>query len=213
MERARYASPERARGVPLEAKSDVYSLALMLIEVVSGQVPFSGDSTVATLANRIDRLMPVTADLGRSLQCSNERGGHSPTPVTPRRSSAARWCRRPRSFRAPRRCRSSAAACSATATATRPAHSGSAPSVRHHCAAVAAGPRHVGARTDRPRRGRVGANACGRILGRLRPGLGDTGHGPARGRRLRAADRADAGHAVADSDHDVARRLGAAQRG
>ena len=80
MERARYASPERARGVPLEAKSDVYSLALMLIEVVSGQVPFSGDSTVATLANRVDRLMPVTADLG-PLAAVLERAGR-PQPDT-----------------------------------------------------------------------------------------------------------------------------------
>jgi serine/threonine-protein kinase len=80
MERARYASPERARTMPLEAKSDVYSLALMLIEVVSGQVPFSGDSTVATLANRVDRLMPVTADLG-PLAAVLERAGR-PQPDT-----------------------------------------------------------------------------------------------------------------------------------
>lgn len=61
---ARYVSPEQALGQPMDARSDVYSLALTLVEAVTGQVPFSGDTTVATLGNRIDKLLPVSADLG-----------------------------------------------------------------------------------------------------------------------------------------------------
>ena len=60
---ARYASPEQARGEPVDGKSDVYSLALTLVEAVTGQVPFAADTTVATLMARLDRLMPV---LGRA---------------------------------------------------------------------------------------------------------------------------------------------------
>src|SRR5262245_29544986 len=55
---AKYASPEQAKGEAVEGKSDVYSLALTLIESVTGEVPFAGDTTVATLMNRIDKLMP-----------------------------------------------------------------------------------------------------------------------------------------------------------
>jgi len=64
IDRARYASPEQATGAPAQARSDVYSLCLTLIESLRGAVPFTGDSTVATLANRVDKLMPVSADMG-----------------------------------------------------------------------------------------------------------------------------------------------------
>jgi len=61
---ARYASPEQAIGIAVDAKTDVYALALVLVEAVTGEVPFAADSTVATLAGRVDRLLPVSADLG-----------------------------------------------------------------------------------------------------------------------------------------------------
>jgi eukaryotic-like serine/threonine-protein kinase len=61
---ARYASPEQARGLAVDGKTDVYSLTLTLVEAVTGQVPFAADTTVATLMNRLDKLMPVSADLG-----------------------------------------------------------------------------------------------------------------------------------------------------
>jgi serine/threonine-protein kinase len=61
---AMYASPEQAVGAPLQPASDVYALCLALLESITGRVPFAADSTVATLANRVDKLMPVSADLG-----------------------------------------------------------------------------------------------------------------------------------------------------
>jgi len=89
IDRARYASPERAAGKPTEAKSDVYSLCLTLIELLTGHLPFVGDSSVMTLQNRIDRLMPVSADFG-PLAAVLERAGR-PDPAD--RSTAAEFGR------------------------------------------------------------------------------------------------------------------------
>lgn len=61
---ARYASPEQARGSRVDGSSDVYSLALVLIEAVTGRVPFASDTTIATLMARVDRPVEVPPELG-----------------------------------------------------------------------------------------------------------------------------------------------------
>ena len=44
---AQYLSPEQAQGQPVDAASDIYSIGVMLYEMLTGYVPFSGDSAVA----------------------------------------------------------------------------------------------------------------------------------------------------------------------
>ncbi|MEA3186156.1 MAG: eukaryotic-like serine/threonine-protein kinase [Ilumatobacteraceae bacterium] len=86
---AMYASPELAEDGDRGPKGDVYSLCLTMLESMSGSVPFAGDSTVATLGNRIGRLMPVSADLG-PLAAVLERAGR---PLPGDRYSAAEFGR------------------------------------------------------------------------------------------------------------------------
>ncbi len=64
IERARYAAPEVGQGTPPSPGSDVYSLALSLVEAVTGEVPFNADSVTVALSNRVDKLLPVNADIG-----------------------------------------------------------------------------------------------------------------------------------------------------
>jgi len=61
---ARYAAPEQIGGGALDGKADVYSLALVLVEAVTGQVPFAADTTIGTLMARVDRDLPVPDELG-----------------------------------------------------------------------------------------------------------------------------------------------------
>lgn len=61
---ARYASPEQAQAKPLDGRSDVYALALVLVEAVTGQVPFGGESSSATLMARVGAPLPISEQLG-----------------------------------------------------------------------------------------------------------------------------------------------------
>lgn len=56
---ARYASPEQAQGLRLEASSDVYSLGLILVEALSGSKPFSADTMLGTLTARVESDVPI----------------------------------------------------------------------------------------------------------------------------------------------------------
>src|SRR3954453_9976488 len=61
---ARYASPEQALGIQLDARSDLYSLALVLVESVTDRVPFAADTTLGTLTARTQRSLTAPETLG-----------------------------------------------------------------------------------------------------------------------------------------------------
>jgi len=61
---ARYSAPEQVEGWVLDGKADVYALALVLYEGVTGEAPFIGDTTLSTLMARVGTLLPEHDALG-----------------------------------------------------------------------------------------------------------------------------------------------------
>jgi tetratricopeptide (TPR) repeat protein/TolB-like protein len=59
-----YLSPEQARGESVDARSDIYSLGIILFEMLSGDLPFPGGSFAETVAQRIAGRPRDLADLG-----------------------------------------------------------------------------------------------------------------------------------------------------
>jgi hypothetical protein len=99
----RYASPEQLAGREVGPASDVYSLGLILCELLTGALPLSGEDVGKLLAARSERLPVALREwVPRCLEREPERRpsarelasvleGASVPVVPPRRSRALRW--------------------------------------------------------------------------------------------------------------------------
>ena len=63
-------APEQIRGLGASTRSDLYAAGVVLYEMLAGQVPFSGNSTVEVLASVLCDPMPSLSDLRPSLPTS-----------------------------------------------------------------------------------------------------------------------------------------------
>jgi serine/threonine-protein kinase len=64
---ATYFSPEQAEGIGVDARSDIYSLGVVLFEMVTGRPPFLGDTPVAVASKHVRDHPPAPRELNPSI--------------------------------------------------------------------------------------------------------------------------------------------------
>jgi len=69
---ATYFSPEQAQGLPADGRSDIYSLGVVLFELVTGQPPFSGESPVAVAYQHVSELAPPASSINPDVPAALE---------------------------------------------------------------------------------------------------------------------------------------------
>jgi eukaryotic-like serine/threonine-protein kinase len=62
-----YIAPEQARGEQVDKRTDIYSLGVMLYELLTGEVPYSGDNFVAVAMQHVHDPVPSVLDRRRDV--------------------------------------------------------------------------------------------------------------------------------------------------
>lgn len=68
-----YASPEQARNGFVDNRSDIYSLGIVMYEMVTGRVPFDGDTTVAVAIQHLQEEMSSPREYAPNIPISLEK--------------------------------------------------------------------------------------------------------------------------------------------
>ncbi len=62
-----YIAPEQVRGEPVDRRTDIYSLAVIFYQMVTGRPPFSGTGAVAVLDQQLDKMPPAPSTIRKEL--------------------------------------------------------------------------------------------------------------------------------------------------
>ena len=65
-------SPEQAEGKPIDARSDLFSLGVILYEMATGQRPFTGDTSISIISSIVKDTPKSVTELNPSLPAALE---------------------------------------------------------------------------------------------------------------------------------------------
>jgi hypothetical protein len=68
-----YMSPEQGQGLELDGRSDVYSLGVLLYEMVTSRVPFSADTPFAVVMQHVSQALPLPSHVNPDIPEALER--------------------------------------------------------------------------------------------------------------------------------------------
>ena len=88
-----YMSPEQGMGQPVDYRSDIYSLGVVLYEMVTGRVPFEAETPLAVLLKHVNDPLPLPRQVKPDLPEAVERVILKAWPSRPMTASRAprRW--------------------------------------------------------------------------------------------------------------------------
>ena len=68
-----YMSPEQGLGEAGDARSDIYSLGIMLFQMITGQLPYDADTPLAVVLKHVNNPLPIPSQLNPSMPPDVER--------------------------------------------------------------------------------------------------------------------------------------------
>ena len=68
-----YMSPEQARGLPVDERTDIWSLGVVLYEMATGRVPFEGETVTDVILSVVEREPPPLARYSKEVPAELER--------------------------------------------------------------------------------------------------------------------------------------------
>jgi serine/threonine protein kinase len=68
-----YISPEQAAALPVDQRSDIYSLGVILYEMVTGRVPFTADTPLAVIIKHLNDPLPLPSSIKPTISPATER--------------------------------------------------------------------------------------------------------------------------------------------